>query len=187
MTSGEGVEYFAKVTLGKFKKIDFLVTSAGIFKATSFTKLEPTEWDFMMAVNLRGPYLCCRAVVPAMIKQGKGNIVNIASVAGRSASAWGGAHYTASKHGVVGLSRNLARELGPYGIRGNAFCPGGTITPMVLNATTQEAREETTTRIPLRRWGMPEEQARVIAFLLSDDSSYINGAAIDSNGGTLMV
>ena len=141
----------------------------------------------MMAVNLRGPYLCCRAVVPAMIKQGKGNVVNIASVAGHSASAWRGTHYMTSKHGVVGLKRNLTRELGPWGIRVNAFCPGGTITPMVLNVTTQEAREETAARIPLGRWGMAEEQARVIAFLLSDDSSYINGAAIDSNGGTLMV
>ena len=122
-----------------------------------------------------------------MIRQGKGVIVNVASLAGRSTSVLGGAHYTASKHGVIGLSRHIARELGPYGVRVNAFCPGGTLTPMVEQSSTPEEREANAARWPLRRWSAPEEQARVIAFLLSDDSGFITGACIDSNGGALMV
>jgi 3-oxoacyl-[acyl-carrier protein] reductase len=122
-----------------------------------------------------------------MIRQGKGVIVNVASLAGRSTSVLGGAHYTASKHGVIGLSRHIARELGPYGVRVNAFCPGGTLTPMVEQSSMPEEREANAARWPLRRWSAPEEQARVIAFLLSDDSGFITGACIDSNGGALMV
>jgi len=108
-------------------------------------------------------------------------------VAGRSTSIFGGAHYTASKAGLLGLTRHLAREMGPHGIRVNAICPGGTLTPMVTETTTPEILAEVTTRIPLRRFAQPKEQAKVIAFLLSDDSSYMTGAAVDSNGGTLML
>ena len=187
VTVENDVALLVKSTQTKYRSVDFLVTSAGILRRTAFTELEPEEWDLMMAVNLRGPFLCCRAVVPAMIEKGKGVIVNISSLAGRSTSVWGGAHYTAAKHGVIGLSRHMARELGPIGIRVNAFCPGGTLTPMVLNSTTEKNRRAVEIKRPLRRWATPEEQARVIAFLLSDDSGFITGAAIDSNGGALMV
>ena len=181
------VDRVANETLAAFDRIDFLVTSAGILRRTAFPEIEPEEWDLVLNINLRGPYLCCRAVMPAMIKQGRGTIVNIASLAGRSVSVLGGAHYTASKHGVIGLSRHLARELGPYGIRVNAFCPGATLTPMVEKASSPEERVRTAAQWPLRRWASPEEQARVIAFLLSDESGFITGASIDSNGGALMV
>jgi len=181
------VDRMANATLAAFGRIDFLVTSAGILRRTSFPEIQPDEWDLVLAINLRGPYLCCRAVAPAMIKQGRGTIVNVASLAGRSVSVLGGAHYTASKHGVIGLSRHLARELGPYGIRVNAFCPGGTLTPMIEKTSPPEERELNATKWPLRRWATPEEQARVIAFLLSDESSFITGASIDSNGGALML
>ena len=187
VSSEVDVERFAKATLAAFGRIDFLVTSAGILRRTAFQEIQPDEWDLVLAINLRGTYLCCKAVVPIMIKQGRGTIVNVASLAGRSASVLGGAHYTASKHGVVGLSRHMARELGPCSIRVNAFCPGGTLTPMVEQATPPEEMEATAAKWPLRRWATPEEQARVIAFLLSDESSFITGAAIDSNGGALMV
>jgi len=181
------VDRVAHATLAAFGRIDFLVTSAGILRRTVFPEIRPDEWDLVLAINLRGPYLCCKAVVPAMIKQGRGTIVNVASLAGRSVSVLGGAHYTASKHGVIGLSRHLARELGPHGIRVNAFCPGATLTPMVEKASPPEERERNATQWPLRRWASSEEQARVIAFLLSDESSFITGASIDSNGGALMV
>ncbi len=173
--------------LETFNRIDFLVTSAGILRRTRFAELEPSEWDQVMAVNLRGPYLCCRAVVPAMISQGGGVIVNVASLAGRSCSVLGGAHYTASKHGVIGLSRHLARELGSHAIRVNTFCPGGTLTPMVEKNTPSEERSAYAAGWPLKRWADPEEQASVISFLISDDSSFITGASIDSNGGALML
>ena len=187
VSSEVDVEEFAKATLAAFGRIDFLVTSAGVLRRTAFQEILPDEWDLVLAVNLRGTYLCCKAVVPTMIKQGAGAIVNVASLAGRSVSVLGGAHYTASKHGVIGLSRHIARELGPYGIRVNAFCPGGTLTPMVQEATPPEEMEATAAKWPLRRWAAPEEQARVIAFLLSDESSFMTGAAVDSNGGALMV
>ena len=187
VSSEVDVDRMARVTLEAFGRIDFLVASAGIVRRTGFPDLVPSEWDLVMAVNLRGPYLCCRAVIPAMIQQGGGVIVNVASLAGRSTSVLGGAHYTASKHGVIGLSRHIARELGPYSIRVNAFCPGGTLTPMVEQNSSPEEREANAARWPLRRWASPEEQARVIAFLLSDDSGFITGACIDSNGGALMV
>lgn len=170
-----------------FGRIDFLVTSAGILRRTKFTEMPIAEWDLMMAVNLRGTFLCCRAVAPVMLQQGGGVIVNVASLAGRTASVLGGAHYTAAKHGVVGLTRHIARELGPEGIRVNAFCPGATLTPLVQRATPPEELERIAAGMPIRRWSKPEEQARVIAFLLSADSNFITGACIDSNGGAVMV
>jgi len=181
------VDRMVSITLEVFRRIDFLVTSAGIIRRTGFPDIGPSEWDLVMAVNLRGPYLCCRAVVPIMIKQGSGVIVNVASLAGRSTSVLGGAHYTASKHGVIGLSRHIARELGPHGIRVNAFCPGGTLTPMVEKTAPLEEREANAATWPLRRWARPEEQASVISFLISDESSFMTGASIDSNGGALML
>ena len=187
VTSEPEVARMVSVALETFHRIDFLVTSAGILRRTRFSEIEPSEWDLVMAVNLRGPYLCCRAVVPAMIRQGGGAIVNVVSLAGRSASVLGGAHYTASKHGVVGLCRHLARELGPHGIRVNAFCPGGTLTPMIEKSTPPEERIAFAAAWPLRRWADPEEQAKVISFLISDESGFITGASIDSNGGALML
>lgn len=174
-------------TLAAFGRIDFLVTSAGILRRTKFAEMPVAEWDLMMGVNLRGTFLCCHAVVPIMLKQGGGVIVNVASLAGRTASVLGGAHYTAAKHGVVGLTRHIARELGPSNIRVNAFCPGATLTPLVQRATPQEELDRVAAGMPIRRWSKPEEQARVIAFLLSDDSCFMTGACVDSNGGAVMV
>jgi len=181
------VQSIVEKALGFFGRIDFLVTSAGILRRTKFAEMPIAEWDLMMAVNLRGTFLCCRAVVPIMIQQGGGVIVNVASLAGRTASVLGGAHYTAAKHGVVGLTRHIARELGPSNIRVNAFCPGATLTPLVQRATPPEELDRIAAGMPIRRWSKPEEQARVIAFLLSEDSNFITGACIDSNGGAVMV
>jgi 3-oxoacyl-[acyl-carrier protein] reductase len=174
-------------TLSAFGRIDFLVTSAGILRRSKFADMAIAEWDLMIGVNLRGTFLCCHAVVPTMLKQGGGVIVNVASLAGRTASVLGGAHYTAAKHGVVGLTRHIARELGPSGIRVNAFCPGATLTPLVQRATPQEELDRIAAAMPIRRWSKPEEQARVIAFLLSEDSCFMTGACVDSNGGAVMV
>lgn len=181
------VQSMVEKALSFFGRIDFLLTSAGILRRTKFADMPIAEWDLMLAVNLRGPFLCCRAVVPIMIRQGGGVIVNVASLAGRTASVLGGAHYTAAKHGVVGLTRHIARELGPSNIRVNAFCPGATLTPLVQRATPPEELDRIAAGMPIRRWSKPEEQARVIAFLLSEDSAFITGACIDSNGGAVMV
>lgn len=168
-------------------RLNFMVNCAGILRRTPFTEIETAEWDLMMAVNLRGVFLCCRVVAPYMIAQGQGVIINVASVAGRSTSILGGAHYTTAKHGVIGLSRHMARELGPQGIRVNAFCPGATLTPMIHATTSREEQEKVAGLLPLRRWARPEEQAGVLAFMLSETSGYMTGACVDSNGGSLMI
>lgn len=184
VTSEADVARMVSTTLEAFGRIDFLVNCHGIVQNVPFLDLEPSDWDRMMEVNLRGTYLICRRVAQAMVKQGSGVIVNVASVAGRSKSIENGAHYTVSKHGVIGLSRHMASELGPLGVRVNAFCPGATVTSIVA---APEKRAEISSKWPLRRYGLPEEQASVISFLVSDESSFITGACIDSNGGALMV
>jgi 3-oxoacyl-[acyl-carrier protein] reductase len=167
--------------------IDFLVNGHGILRRTRFTEIQSAEWDLMMGVNLRGCFLLCRAVLPHMQDRRSGVIVNVASLAGRSCSILGGAHYTTAKHGLVGLSRHLAREFAPYGIRVIAFCPGATLTPMVSDSTPPEEQARVAAAIPRGRMATPEEQASVVGFLVSDAAANITGACIDSNGGSLMI
>ena len=174
-------------TATAFGAIDFLVNCAGILRRTAFADITVEEWDLMMKVNLRGPFLYCRSVAERMLRSGGGTIVNVASLAGRTASILGGAHYTAAKHAIVGLSRHMARELGPSGVRVNAFCPGATLTPMITRCTPDSEIEAVAAAIPRRRWADPAEQAAVIGFLVSDLSANITGACIDSNGGSLMI
>lgn len=174
-------------TLKAFTAIDFLVNGAAILRRTAFSEMDIAEWDLLMGINLRGPFLFCRMVTDHMAERGSGVIVNIASLAGRSVSVLGGAHYTAAKHGVVGLTRHLAHEFGPKGIRVNAICPGATRTPMFDDPTSREEVERVTAATARRKIATPEEQARVIGFLVSDASSNITGACIDSNGGALMI
>ena len=186
-TDEKVVERVVAETAEKFGSIDFLVNSAGILRRSGFLDMPLEEWDLVLNVNLRGSFLYCRHTVPHMIRQAKGVVVNVASLAGRSSSILGGAHYTSAKHALIGLSRHMARELGPKGVRVNAFCPGGTLTPMTVNSTSREEIEAIATSIPRRCWATPDEQAAVIGFLVSDASINITGACIDSNGGSLMV
>ena len=187
VSSREQVKQLGQRIRSFLPSVHYMVASAGIMRPNAFMDISPDEWDQLLSVNLTGCFLCCREVVPAMVRQDSGSIVLVASMAGRSTSVWGGAHYTASKHGVIGLARHLARELGPKQVRVNAFCPGGTLTPLVLNRTTEAARQAVAGKRPLGRWASAEEQAMVIAFLLSDHSCYMTGVALDSNGGALMV
>jgi NAD(P)-dependent dehydrogenase (short-subunit alcohol dehydrogenase family) len=173
--------------LAEFGAVDFLVNGHGILRRTPFLQIEAVEWDLMFGVNLRGCFLFCKAVLPHMQERRRGVIVNVASLAGRTCSILGGAHYTAAKHGLVGLSRHLAREFAPFGIRVNAFCPGATMTPMIANSTPPEEIAQVAAGLPRGRWASPEEQAWVIGFLLSDAAANISGASIDSNGGSLMI
>ena len=174
-------------TVAAFGDISFLINCAGILRRTAFEQMPVAEWDLMFNVNLRGPFLFCRQVVPLMVRRGEGVIVNVASLAGRSSSILGGAHYTAAKHALIGLSRHLARELGPKGLRVNAFCPGATLTPMTTASASADEIQAVAAMIPRRKWATAEEQAAVIGFLLSDAAVNITGACIDSNGGSLMI
>jgi NAD(P)-dependent dehydrogenase (short-subunit alcohol dehydrogenase family) len=187
VTDESEVNRVVNETTAEFGTIDFLVNSAGILRRTAFLEIPPAEWDLMLNVNLRGPFLCCKAAARCMVDQGRGVIINVASLAGRSSSILGGAHYTSAKHALIGLSRHMARELSPKGLRINAFCPGATLTPMITNSTPAEEIEAMASTIPRRRWATPEEQAAVIGFLVSDAAINITGACIDSNGGSLMV
>lgn len=170
-----------------YGRIDFLVTSAGILYRSAFTQIELDEWDEVMATNVRGVFLCNQGVVTEMLKTGGGRIVNISSVAGRSISLIGGAHYCTSKHAVIGMTRHMARELCQQRIRANAFCPGATNTPMIHDNMSAKEVEGLEQRIALGRLADADEQARVVAFMLSDAASYMNGACLDSNGGSVML
>jgi len=173
-----------------FGGIDMLVNDAGISpkhqgKKQTLWEMSPTEWDRVMAVNIRGAFLCCHYAVPEMIKRGGGAIVNVSSQAAKAGSLITGGHYVISKAGVVGLTKILARETAEYGIRVNAVAPGRIDTPMIWDVPP-EVNEQVKKNIPLKRLGKPEEVAEGILFLLCDSSSFITGFVMDINGGSGM-
>jgi 3-oxoacyl-[acyl-carrier protein] reductase len=143
------------------------------------------EWDKVMAVNIRGVFLCCYFAVPQMIVRKGGAIVNVSSIAAKAGSAITGCHYVISKAGVVGLTKILAREAAGYGIRVNAVAPGRIDTPMIRDVPP-EVNEQIRQAVPLKRLGNPEEVAEGILFLLSGAASYITGQVLDINGGSGM-
>ncbi len=198
---GEGVEVYVKPcdvsdsdqvhrtiedTAEKHGSIDLLVNCAGIHMTTRFHELTVEEWDRVMDVNLRGTFLFMHEVYPLMKKKGYGRIVNFSSTAGLSVSNFGGAHYTASKHGVMGLTKALAKEAGPFGIRVNAVCPGIIDTDMVRETVGIEKANEYKKAVPVLKIGTPEEVAEVVLFLVSDRSSYITGIGVNVSGGLLI-
>jgi NAD(P)-dependent dehydrogenase (short-subunit alcohol dehydrogenase family) len=170
-----------------FGTVDILVNSAGGGRVMPFLEMTGQEWDEVVSFNLRSVFLCCRAVAEVLVQKGSGRIVNVASLAGRSTSVLQGAHYTSAKAGVLGVTRHLARELGPHGVAVNAVAPGVTLTDRIRRRVTPEREEELIRSIPLRRLATAEDQAKVILFLASDMASYVTGATIDVNGGLLFM
>ena len=170
-----------------FGSLHILINNAGILYPTSVAEMPEEEWDRVIKVNLKGTFLCAQAVLPAMKEAGRGRIVNFSSTAGKNVSTVGGAHYTASKAGVLGFTRHLAKEVAPDGITVNAVCPGLIDTEMV-RATIDDARTQAyAAGFPISRLGQPQEVADLVAFLASDQASYITGASLDINGGDLMI
>jgi 3-oxoacyl-[acyl-carrier protein] reductase len=162
--------------------IDILVNNAAITAQGSVWEIEPDEWDDVLAVNLRGTLLCCQIAGPAMARRGFGRIVNLASLAGQQGGTVAGAHYAASKAGILVLTKILAKELAGKGVTVNAVVPAAIRGPVMdtMPAERLAALERT---IPVGRFGEPEEVAALAAFLCSSDAGYITGEALDINGG----
>lgn len=165
----------------KHGSIDVLVNNAGITRDQLFVRMKPEEWRQVMQVNLDGAFHCARAVARYMMKKRKGCIVNMASVAGLAGNA-GQANYSASKAGLIGLTKALAKELAPWNIRVNAICPGFISTEMT-GKLSEKVREEVLGNIPLGRFGTPEDVAWTVLFLVSPVSHYITGEIINVSGG----
>jgi 3-oxoacyl-[acyl-carrier protein] reductase len=162
-----------------------LVNNAARTEFRSFWEIDADEWDDVLATNLWGTYLGCRAVGEALRGHGRGRIVNLASDAAFAASGGSGVHYAASKAGVVAVTRRAATELAPYGVTVNAVAPAAIDGPLA-RSVLRDRLDEKLSDIPVARLGRPEEVAAIVAFLLSDDAGYITGATLDVNGGVVM-
>ena len=181
------VRRMAEMAIGEFGGIDILVNSAGILRGTTVVSMSEEEWDLVIDVNLKGVFLCAQACHDSMTVRGHGRVVNIASMAGRATSTLGGAHYTAAKAGVLGLSRHLAREWARDGITVNAISPGIVDTPMVRNSTDPARMRQVLASIPFGRLAEPQEIADLVCFLASEEAKYITGANVDIHGGELII
>jgi 3-oxoacyl-[acyl-carrier protein] reductase len=183
VTQAGEVERLVQETLSRFGKIDILVNNAGVVVVKSITEQSEADWDKVLSVNLKGVFLCCHRVVQEMIKQKRGAIVNIASIA---AFHYTVPHvpYAASKAGVVALTRDLAYEVARFGVRVNAIAPGPIETPMMGTALTTQQREAYARNIPLGRLGQPQDIGEAAVFLASDAAGYITGATLPVSGGT---
>ncbi len=177
-------ENLVKTAMEKFGRIDILVNNAGIYPMKAFADMSEADWDKVISVNLKGNFNCARAAVPHMIKQKYGKIINITSIAGSVVGFQQLVHYSASKAGITGFTRALALELAPHGINVNAIAPGPVETPGTgMGSMPSEMYEQTRKSIPLGRWGKSEDIANLALFLASDDSSFITGQCIVSDGG----
>ena len=174
----------------QFGRLDILVNNAGIYFSKPALELTEEEWDKMIAINLKGEFLCAQRAAKEMAKNKWGRIINIASVASGQVGVGiaGGAHYTASKGGIIGMSETLAIEWAPLGINVNVIAPGAIDTPMVQAAQIpKDAMDAMLARVPLKRIGRPEEVSAMVVFLASEEASYITGATFYVDGGWLAV
>ena len=183
----DGPAAIVRQTLDHFGRIDILVNNAALPLTTRFEQISAEEWRRALEVNLTAPFLLMQAVLPTMKAQQYGRVVNISSTAGRMVSTLGGAHYTSSKTGLLGLTRAAAKELGKYGITVNAVCPGMIDTELTRESASPEVLERLAKSFPVPRLGTAEEVADAICFAASENAGYITGAVVDINGGDLMM
>jgi 3-oxoacyl-[acyl-carrier protein] reductase len=173
-----------KSAIAHFGKIDILVNNAGITRDQLVMRMKRADWDAVLNTNLTSAFLCIQAVIPAMLKQRWGRIINITSVFGQMGQA-GQANYAASKAGLIGLTMAIAREVASRNITSNAIAPGFIETSMTA-VLSEEFKQNAVKQIPLGRVGTPEDIANAVAFLASDEASYITGHVLNVNGGMLM-
>ena len=186
--AADGVpEEIVRRTLERFGRVDILVNNAALARSTRFGELSASEWREALEVNLTAPFLLTRAVLPAMTAQRYGRIINISSSAGRMVSTLGGAHYTASKAGLLGLTRASAKELGRFGITVNAICPGMIDTELTHEYASDDVLQRLATSYPVPRLGTALEVADLICFAASEAAGYLTGTSLDINGGDLMM
>ena len=181
VADAEDVRRLVDTTLREFGGLDFLVTCAGIATSNYVVDMSEDEWDRVLHINLKGIFLCCRAVLPTLINQRSGRIVNIASLVARQGSCKH-AHYAASKAGVIAFTQSVAKEVGEYGICANAISPGRITSTMEANRQSQE-RAQWIAQTPMGRMGVPIDIANAVAFLCSDEASFITGETLNVNGG----
>jgi len=180
-------EEIVRATVERFGRVDILVNNAAFARSTRFPSLSAEEWREALEVNLTAPFLFTKAVLPIMKAQNYGRIINVSSSAGRTVSTLGGAHYTASKAGLLGLTRASAKELGQFGITVNAVCPGMIDTELTHENASSELLTRLAASYPVPRLGTSLEVADLICFAASEAAGYITGASFDINGGDLMM
>jgi len=184
ISKAEEVESLIKSAKEKFGSIDIMVNNAGITKDTLILRMKEEDFDSVIDVNLKGVFNCLKAITPIMVKQKHGKIINLSSVVGISGNA-GQVNYSASKAGVIGMTKSLAKEVGSRGINVNAVAPGYIETDMT-ESLGEKYKEEMKNNIPIKRLGTANDVAEVVAFLASESSNYVTGQVIQVDGGMLM-
>jgi len=196
VTEEKQVNMMVEETMRTYGRIDILVNCAGFTGPTvRVHEMEAADWDAVLAVNLKAPFLCCKAVLKQMIKQRKGNIISLSGTAGKEGFAFRSA-ISAAKWGLLGLTQTIAKEAGPYGVRANTIVPGGVHGPRLkyvleerakaMGVTPEEVEKGFLNQTPLGRFPNPEEIARACVFLASDDSCLVTGEALNFSGGIIM-
>jgi 3-oxoacyl-[acyl-carrier protein] reductase len=184
VSNSESVTNMVKATIEAFGKLDILVNNAGITKDNLLMRMKEEEWDDVININLKGVFLCTKAVTRQMMKQRSGRIINISSIVGVSGNP-GQANYVAAKSGVIGLTKTSAKELSSRGITVNAIAPGFITTDMT-DKLDEEVKAQMLKQIPLARFGEPTDIANVVVFLASEDSRYMTGQTLHVDGGMVM-
>jgi 3-oxoacyl-[acyl-carrier protein] reductase len=181
VTKLEEAQSVEETVVGKYERIDILVNNAGIYPQKAFLEMTADDWNSVLRINLNGAFHCTKAVLPKMVEQRYGKIVNIASIAGAVVAFPNLVHYSASKAAIAGFTKSLALELAQYGINVNAVAPG----PIDIGniAANTEVYQQTVKTIPIGRMGRPEDIANLVVFLVSDEANFITGQCIVSDGG----
>jgi NAD(P)-dependent dehydrogenase (short-subunit alcohol dehydrogenase family) len=185
IANADDCERVVAEVVSRFGTVDCLVNTAAIVKSQGILTIDEKDFDLMIGVNLKGAFNLCKSVLPVFALRGSGSLVNVASVAAqRGGGLVGGAHYAASKGGVISLTRTVAREFGPQGVRANVVCPSMTETGMLDGNVSADKFQEIVDAIPLKRAGKARDVAGACLFLASDLSAYVTGATLDVNGGS---